>query len=131
MMTNPPADAMREALELLKEIEFFAANNAKSAHLIMDKEVWRAHARKVREVVAALSAARTDRDGWQPIESAPKDGRRQLIAWLSISNEWQFSFARWDDQVKHYCLEHQDICVGARYWQPLPSAPAPPEGQGK
>jgi hypothetical protein len=115
-MTNP-ADAMREALELLKEIEFFAANNAKSAHLIMDKEVWRAHARKVREVVAALSASRTDRDGvieeceWALAELRPSHPRSD---WTQLA----YDHDRWITQ----CIETV---------QRLKSAPAPPEGQGK
>lgn len=62
--------------------------------------------------------------GWQPIETATKDGSRTLIAWLTIKNEWRFSFAKWDPSIEHYCLEDRDAMVGARYWMPLPAPDA-------
>lgn len=62
--------------------------------------------------------------GWQPIETATKDGSRTLIAWLTIKNEWRFSFAKWDPSIEYYCLEDRDAMVGARYWMPLPAPDA-------
>lgn len=41
-------------LEILKQIASFAESNGAAAHLTMDADAWKAHARRVREVIAIL-----------------------------------------------------------------------------
>lgn len=75
-MTNTPrnqAPADMAALAQLEEVAEFAENNAKATHLTMDADVWRAHGRKVREVLAALRAA-------PPATAEPGVGLRRIMA---------------------------------------------------
>mgnify|MGYP000894219903 CR=1 FL=1 len=69
------------------------------------------------EARAALSAS-PRREGWRPIETAPKDGTRVLLARVGID---AMHTAFWRGSTWH--------CGGLQYfnnpthWQPLPSAP--------
>ena len=88
----------------------------------------------LREAAAALEAARED--GWQPIETAPKDGTRVLlwIEWSDVPVVGEFSHGRWQADTEHYSVSCGAGCYGGsvssdRYmkpthWRPLPAPPA-------
>ena len=61
---------------------------------------------------------------WQPIETAPKDGRRVLVMWEYWSSEpfvAYFKHGRWNGEVA--LSECSDD--GPTHWMPLPSPPTP------
>lgn len=56
---------------------------------------------------------------WQPIETAPKDGRHILVYSNDriISAYWSFSAEDWAEVL------HGDIMHSPTHWQPLPKPP--------
>lgn len=76
--------------------------------------------------------------GWQPIETAPKDGTRILLAkigatnavpglgikarephvWWACTGHWSEKWKNWNDGIEPCGL------AGPNYWQPLPLPPA-------
>jgi hypothetical protein len=166
MTDNPPADAMREVsaedrkhmgtapdakAALIEKVRAWRETrqpsmDTASVHKKRDASehelrfqlataalLWLWH----EENPAALSAARTDRDGWRPIETAPRgdddfflvcgvdDPRSPFVVRGQIL--WS---ARKPNTPSHLHLHY------LTHWMPLPapplpSAPAPLEGQGK
>lgn len=58
---------------------------------------------------------------WQPIDTAPKDGRDILVAWSSkIDGKWFVETAVYFNG-KFSCQD--DMLVDATHWQPLPPPP--------
>ncbi len=67
---------------------------------------------------------------WQPIETAPKDGTRILVArigrnesgkdlgiWWACTGHWSDHYKNWNDGI-----EPCGLC-GPTHWMPLPAAP--------
>ena len=57
---------------------------------------------------------------WQPIETAPKDGREVLL--------WDGNaccVGRWLDDILEWVPQHGDWGIAATHWAPLPSPPVP------
>jgi hypothetical protein len=103
-----------------------------------------ATAEAARECEAAIRAlidrepAPVVADGWQPIETAPKDGTRVLVCGgtLWYSGDWHGHdyplvepvIASWDGEnwFVGYASEYDnEIFVKPTLWQPLPAPPAP------
>jgi hypothetical protein len=55
---------------------------------------------------------------WQPIETAPKDGK----IFLAIDSSHHYYFAFWCTWMKAWKDAYQQ--VDAEYWMPLPEPPA-------
>ena len=58
---------------------------------------------------------------WQPIETAPKDGRRFLCIWLN-----QVEIATWQSEVSNWQQwPDGDFDIGGEltHWMPLPEKP--------
>ena len=63
--------------------------------------------------------------GWQPIETAPKDGTR-ILAWHWHWSKQEEVIARWsDDQWQNAWSE---LTIHPTHWMPLPE---PPKGGGE
>lgn len=70
----------------------------------------------------AITAWNTRADGWQPIETAPKDGRC-LILFLPAFNEsvpgyWNDEKEQWQDWGDEYDIERNPS-----HWMPMPGRP--------
>ena len=76
----------------------------------------------------AMLAAASDEpapalQGWQPIESAPKDG----TAFLAWEREWRGPFKCWwhvKNRNEAYWMDFDDSDPQPTHWQPLPPPPA-------
>lgn len=79
--------------------------------------------------------------GWQPIETAPKDGTYVLLCNEHVSGSWvgkfqQFAVSgyRFEDPWRTMMLNHDHMPKATRYrqpthWQPMPAALARHEGE--
>ena len=92
-------------------------------------------------------AARAEPAGWQPIETAPKTGRKVILFYLNPSARARTVMARWltDEQAAetdadgvgleggwYECIDNWDDYTQVAihqgepaYWMPLPAAPQP------
>lgn len=105
----------------------------------------------IRDAIeAALAARRTtpDREAWQSIETAPKDGRTLLLGYLNACGKWRTVRGQWMSQnyIDEYWEDPDDVepgwfetaeeaedipnCWGIdpSHWMPLPTAPTSDKG---
>ncbi len=87
---------------------------------------------------AALAAYESERVGWQPIETAPKDGTLILLyrPLAGRTNDPVIAIKRgvprdtgcWEETVPHGMDDsnYTDGCCKATHWMPLPAAPVQP-----
>ena len=79
------------------------------------------------DVLTALRELRAYRkEGWRPIETAPKDGSRVICCGpqLAVAEcEWCY----WHGAKAGWYRSNQPPEVHPTYWMPLPAAPEPPE----
>jgi len=118
-MTNNPADAfdpMRFALQCIRSICKDSPRNGQTWH-------------DIDEIAAnALSAAKTDRDGWMPIESAPKD--TPVLVFVPVNRpERRILLCHLSDDCGWGITGGAVLLARPTYWQPLPSAPVKQEGK--
>lgn len=85
----------------------------------------------------ALEAARED--GWQPIETAPKDGTRVLLwfEWHDLPVVGDFRYGRWwsvhslgGNLAYPNGMDWEEVMKPA-YWRPLPAPPAIAKATGQ
>lgn len=66
---------------------------------------------------------------WQPIETAPKDGARILLAPLMVVASWDFGDEEWIIAVQEFDdprigkLMYCHYAEGPTHWMPLPEPP--------
>lgn len=88
----------------------------------------------VSEHNAALTALpdRREVEGWQPIETAPKDGTRILLLEGEdvYAGEWDMEFPE-DSYWRSYCGQPVVETPEPDHWRPLPEPPAQPQGDNK
>jgi hypothetical protein len=65
--------------------------------------------------------------GWQPIETAPKDGIPIILGWpkMALGGYWAEWRGTWTTAHGEYVGENEPT-----HWMPLPDAPQPPQGEG-
>lgn len=83
---------------------------------------------RLRADILDAIAARLEQTGWQPIETAPKDGTVVLLRWsewprMAMTGYWLEGWAVEDKEHGHYVLR----CVEPIHWMPLPAPPATSE----
>jgi len=94
---------------------------------------------RLNEIAQAVISALTPADivalgarCWQPIETAPKDGSKIILArigenevgknlgvWWACSGSWSEKYSRWWDGIEPCGFNHPT------HWMPLPAAPSP------
>ena len=82
--------------------------------------------KSIAEAIRALKSAEPTaaQDGWQPIESAPKNSLVEIIlAGQLISGNWEVRSGSWLVKRWPYVGQGQPT-----HWRPLPSPPHEPEG---
>lgn len=60
---------------------------------------------------------------WHPIETAPKDGTRNLVGCRVWPSDWTAAVVRWDGA---WWIDHADYAVAAECWTALPPPPVQP-----
>ena len=85
--------------------------------------------RETYELISALRELRAYRkEGWRPIETAPKDGTEILVCGPACSG-FYFSVACWKDRWQEsWWSDYEDEeLFPPSHWMPLPAAPEPQE----
>lgn len=96
-------------------------------YLLMDGYISEDGARQ--EVRSALSAQVQDVAGWQPIETAPKDGTRLLLMWEPFSGMSEHvELGKWNVRNGWVNTYGHAFSGSPTHFMPLPAAPAKQEG---
>lgn len=120
-------ETLRHRLEqLMERLETSSRSADAKAHAVIDEALQR-----ITDLEAQVSALTAQE--WQPIETAPKDGRRiAACVWDADAGRWVVGYIYW-------WVSSQDIghWIGGvnqpTHWMPLPAppgdpvSPAPPE----
>lgn len=81
----------------------------------------------LKAIAESIQSTSAVNSGWQPIETAPKDGSLIMIGGTSYAG-WFWSDAKWLDGLMMWSSTDDDWnvdCFEASHWMPLP---APPQG---
>ncbi len=129
-------DYISESLELLNFIAELQAENQALQKKLEEGSKTRLLWRKA--IVRQLKAARKERDealGWQPIETAPKDGTRFCASngKETYTTWWQSYYEKWPHDEGGPTFRYQWTCKQntshsffyekPTHWMPLPEAP--------
>lgn len=127
-------EAMRPGLEAAAKwhesrIEVHA-KRAENSYLNSTKAACGAAINFHRESAEAIRAIPSGAgEGWQPIETAPKDGTR-FLAWQNKTDGW---FECWWHQVHGtgdaYWMDASDSEPDPKFWLPHPGTPSPQRGE--
>ncbi|MEJ1172654.1 DUF551 domain-containing protein [Agrobacterium sp. CMT1] len=79
--------------------------------------------------IAALSAQVQDVAGWQPIETAPKDGSEILALWKRSQIQSNGYGVVWFEDGSWREFDYECLVSDPTHWMPLPSPPAAPSKQ--
>jgi hypothetical protein len=137
-VTYNDTDVARDIAELDEVIAGLAASQAEPAAYIEhhkggDNLIWEVQKSSPR-VTPLFASALSAVAGWQPIETAPKDGRYFLAgnahgAWIAHWDPEAVSGYRFEHPWRSRMLNHWHMPLEGRYeppthWMPLPAAPA-------
>lgn len=81
-------------------------------------------------IISAIVVPPAEGGIWQPIETAPKDGRTIIVAaYCDDENVSEVGCAYWPEANEWFWWHNQDYPLSengfeARYWKPLPLAPS-------
>lgn len=109
---------------------------------IWNRRAYLGNAEPVEELVRSARLDEREKADWQPIETAPKDGTRILLAkivghpghptalWWATAGHWSEKWKNWNDGIEPAGL------AGPTHWLPMNAhgvgsvSPAPPSGEG-
>lgn len=120
-MTAMTAEQLRDALDRVADKIISDGGSAQLLRIQISEEI--------REIAARLSGMAA---GWQPIETAPKDGQDYIASdgrLRTLENQPKGCMpGRWskgpDGKWSGYA--NRPIGYAPKYWHPLPAAPEPP-----
>ena len=78
--------------------------------------------------ISSLSAQAQDVVGWQPIETAPKDGSEILALWKRSQIQSNGYGVVWFEDGSWREFDYECLVSDPTHWMPLPAAPAKQEG---
>lgn len=84
---------------------------------------------KFSDIEAALSAQVRDVAGWQPIETAPKDGSEILALWKRSQIQSNGYGVVWFEDGSWREFDYECLVSDPTHWMPLPSVHAAPAKQ--
>ncbi len=93
---------------------------------------WKGYRNRAEAAIRALDAVRAGNAdaGWQPIETAPKDGTPILLIIsgreLHVDEDTPCGIGRWKPDFwgeNNWCMDSGDFWPGATHWMPLPTPP--------
>jgi len=123
------------AVKALQELH--AAEHAKLGEMLLDKSEdgksqanWQGgRVNGIGSAISALSAQVQDVAGWQPIETAPKDGTRLLLMWEPFSGMSEHvELGKWNVRNGWVNTYGHAFSGSPTHFMPLPAAPAKQEG---
>lgn len=133
-LLSAPAENERDwnGLAALPNDTLYKALLAGSADADMQKDAADWIERLMRWRDARLSApAKVGEDGWQPIESAPKDGS-EILAYAKDDRNY-YGVAEWatkkDFPANSVAGWFWPFAIRPTHWRPIPASPAPQEPQ--
>ena len=63
---------------------------------------------------------------WQPIETAPKDGRLILMITKNASDICGVYVAYWNDEMDWFQFHKEGYVTNPTHWMPIPALPTKP-----
>ena len=123
-----PSVAVKATPEALEQFTAYFVKNYPGPDTVIFDPKW--HAPKIfRAAVSALSAQVQDVAGWQPIETAPKDGTRLLLMWEPFSGMSEHvELGKWNVRNGWVNTYGHAFSGSPTHFMPLPAAPAKQEG---
>ena len=79
------------------------------------------HTHRGDDVHSVELAAREANGGWQPIETAPKDGTHIILSCKFLPNDWRIKIGGWRFDKNNWQLFGGSWTP--THWMPLPAAP--------
>jgi len=109
-----------------KQSDVFAQGIGKTATFVNEEDA-RLYGHVINNLPAIIEALRAQE--WQPIETAPRDGTRFILASTVVHEQpvvWHFNAARnaWVNDRGHYRPADDMDPEVAPVWRPLPNPPA-------
>ena len=71
----------------------------------------------------AIAAWNTRATGWQPIETAPRDGAWLLACRFFDGGSFVTRVVHWSDDFDEWMVSHDGFFTAPTHWMPLPEAP--------
>jgi hypothetical protein len=116
------ADASRKYL-------YFGAGKGLGVFDTVEEAKAAAQADYEARIRSALSAQVQDVAGWQPIETAPKDGSEILALWKRSQIQSNGYGVVWFEDGSWREFDYECLVSDPTHWMPLPSVPAAPAKQ--
>ncbi|WP_156480925.1 hypothetical protein [Variovorax sp. PAMC 28711] len=127
--TNQSLPELRKALlDAAKSLQTISVQAGRGEFMTEDSEVRAYAASRARVAFDALQAIAAPPEGWQPIETAPKNGTAILALWTRFPhmdlNRDCYSVVAWIDDMHWASIDEVDHAFASPdRWMPLPPPP--------
>jgi hypothetical protein len=127
-MSDQPDPRLTALVNAIRAAGFDASEGAPLQHF-GPCQFWRDVSRcncPIKEVVAALAVEASPRAAeWQPIETAPKDDRRVLVALKPrpLKTVGEITFGYWAPEADVWTRDETGEAIEPTHWMPVPAPP--------